>query len=261
MMNTRPTRGPRLFNARVALVAILSLVAFGGSFAILSPVASGSTLYVAAKPLSAGDLVDATMFRATQIKGDFGGAFVIGADEFNGLTGKILLANLNEGDVLRDSDVFAAGGTLDPSGNLTGRLTELLGGEDRRVVVVMGDATTTFARPGDLLDIYGVLGSDVDAQVTFCFSKKILYTVPRTIPTGADAQDFTPEGTAFVVDLDTTEASYLITAQERGHIRVALGSPAGKTVAGSCGTVFAPSGATPTPTPAPTEEPAPTVVP
>jgi hypothetical protein len=261
MMNTRPTRGPRLFNARVALVAILSLVAFGGSFAILSPVASGSTMYVAKQDLQAGDLVAADLFTQTQIKGDFSKAFVIGAEEFNALTGKILLANLRKNDVLRKSDVFTAGGALDPSGGLTGRLTELLTSENQRVVVVMGDATTTFARPGDLLDIYGVLGSDVDAQVTFCFSKKILYAVPRTIPTGADAQDYNPEGTAFVVDLDATEASYLITAQERGHIRVALGSPAGKTVAGSCGTLYAPSYATPTPTPAPTEEPAPTVVP
>lgn len=247
MMN-RPGRGPRFFNARVAVVAVLSFVIFIGTLSVYSAAAEGKLVYVANGPVNAGQRLEASLFETKQVKGDFDKSFVIGEKEFDALVGQVLIGNLKAGDLLRDSDVFAV---VDPNSKTASlidgtRLTSLLASADQRAVILLDDATSTFAKSGDLLDIYGVLGNGDDATITFCFTKPAIYVLPRTIPAPSESSDWLPEGTAYVLgNVSATEAGQLISIQEKGSgggIRIALARPDATAVSGSCAATFTPGG-------------------
>ena len=259
MMNARPGRGPRFFNGRLAVVGILFLIASVGSCSILAPSANGIDLYVVKEgvTLQAGDIITRSDFEGARFVTDkipgssvaetFVDAKDVAAFFANGNT-VVLLNSLGSGDYLRVSDFYYT--QLDEKGNPIGgytadRITTLLKGNNR-IVSVNGDATTTFARAGDRLDIYQVSGGAGFTEVNLCFSKKILYVIPRIVPTGAEANGFIPNGTSFILDLGGDAsgltpdqlAAALIKLQESGKIRVSLGSPASAPATGFCPDIF-----------------------
>jgi hypothetical protein len=267
MMN-RPGRAPRFFNARVAVVAGLSLIIFFGCLSIFSAAAAGKLVYVANGPVNAGQRLEASLFTSKEVKGDFDGAFVLGEKEFDAMVGSVVIGNLIAGDILRDSDVFVVKEPGLSAADLTNgsRLTALLAAKELRAVVLLDDQSSTYAKAGDLLDIYGVLGSGDDAIISFCFSKPAIYVLPRTIPNLPDADKWLPGGTAYVLGgVSAEEAGQLIAIQERGTVRIALARPDADPLGGSCSTRFSAEGyaidgvitnpdgtdATPTPTPSP----------
>jgi hypothetical protein len=252
MMNARPARGPRLFNSRLAVVVILFLVTAGGIFMTLAPQARGTDFYALAegRTLEAGASIVRTDFVTVTLPGDSDIESFVTDSELDTLLARepILLNSLAAGDYLRESDIFTP--ALDEEGNPlpgyeTGRLTSLLKGNNR-IVSIAGDPTTTFAKAGDRLDIYQVTGGGAFVEVNLCFSKKILYVVPRVIPSGSEANGYTPSGTSFILDLGEDPsgltpdqlAAALIKLQESGKIRVALGSPSSAPAVGSCSGLF-----------------------
>jgi len=244
MMN-RPGRGPRFFNARVAVVAALSFILFIVSLRLFSAAEAGNLVYVANGPVNAGQRIEASLFVATQVKGDFKDAFVIGDEEFKKLVGSVVIGNLVAGDLLRDSDVFTVKEPWLSAADLTNgsRLSALLASKDLRAVVLLDDRSSTYAKAGDTLDIYGVLGSGDDAIVSFCFSKPAIYVLPRTIPNLPDADKWLPEGTAYVLGgVSAEEAGQLIAIQERGSVRIAVARPDAEPITGSCSTRFSAEG-------------------
>jgi hypothetical protein len=244
MMN-RPGRGPRFFNARVAVVAALSFIIFIGTLSVYSAAAAGKLVYIANGPVNAGQRLEASLFDVTQVKGDFEDAFVIGQKEFDELVGSVVIGNLVAGDMLRNSDVFTVTEAGLGEANLTdgSRLSALLATKELRAVVLLDDQSSTYAKAGDTLDIYGVLGSGDDAIVSFCFSKPAIYVLPRTIPNLPDADKWLPEGTAYVLGgVTAEEAGQLITIQERGTVRIAVARPDADPVTGSCSTRFSAEG-------------------
>ena len=248
MMN-RPGRSPRFFNARVAVVAALSFILFIVALRSFSAAEAGKTVYVATGAVNAGQRLEASLFTTKQVKGDFEDeVFVIGEEEFGDLVGQVIIGNLKAGDLLRESDVFAV---IDPNSEdaslIDGtRLTSLLASADQRAVVLLDDATSTFAKAGDLLDVYGVLGSGDDAVITFCFTKPAIYVLPRSVPTESESNDWLPQGTAYILgNVSAAEAGQLISIQEKGSgggIRIALARPDATAAEGSCANVFTPSG-------------------
>lgn len=244
MMN-RPGRGPRFFNARVAFVAALSFIIFIGSLSIFSAAAEGKLVYEAKGPVNAGQRLEEGMFTGIEVKGDFKDTFVIGKEEFDDLIGSVLIGNLIAGDLLRDSDVFTVKEPGLSAADLTNgsRLSALLATKELRAVVLLDDQSSTYAKAGDVLDIYGVIGNGDDAVISFCFSKPAIYVLPRTIPNLPDADKWLPEGTAYVLGgVSAKEAGQLIAIQERGTVRIALARPDADPEVGSCAARFAAEG-------------------
>ena len=268
MMN-RPGRAPRFFNARVAVVAGLSLVIFFGMLSWGATTDAKKLVYIAKAPINAGAPLEESLFTPTEVQGGFDDSFVIGKEELSKMIGQVMIGNLITGDFLRNSDVFVPTDPELSAADLSNgsRLTALLAAKELRAVVLLDDQSSTYAKSGDLLDIYGVLGNGEDAIISFCFSKRAIYVLPRTIPNLLDADKWLPGGTAYVLGgVSAEEAGQLIAIQERGTVRIALARPDAAPLGGSCSARFSAEGygsidgvitnpdgtnATPSPTPSP----------
>ena len=186
-------------------------------------------------------------------------ASYIGTDQINNFVGRMLVNNIFPGDVLSQSDFFvprdaascAADGTAltlasptpapgasaapsaAPSKGGTSqafayRLSDLLC-SNRRAIVLSADPTASFARPGDLVDVYLVQGNRGDSgtvQVVRMMTRRLLFVVQKIVPNDPTAlNNFTPSGTIYVLDLSAQDVSDILWAQRDGDVRIAMARP------------------------------------
>lgn len=105
------------------------------------------------------------------------------------------------------------------------RLTDLLCG-NQRAIVITGDATSTFARAGDLVDLYIVLTNDDSTVVKRLMTKRVIYVIDRLIPSDPYELDgYVPTGTTLILDFSAQDAQDLIYASTIGSLRIGLASP------------------------------------
>jgi len=236
------------FNVRLILAGfVVFLIAFG-VFTVTQGSQKETIVYIATKPISAGNTLTQALFDAAfapvTVKGDIsgGGALIVrNADvtaegRCGGVIGRTLTNSLSTGSVLQYSDLYLpigidgasaidAGATAtdaqaaalnDPiCTSLTNdRLSSILK-TNERAIVLFGDPSSTFVRPGDMVDVY-YLSSD--GGVKLLFTKEVRYSF-TTYVAGSNE---TPAGTAFVLTFEGAEAA----SQTRtGEFRVAIVAP------------------------------------
>lgn len=262
---------PRLLNLRVIVLLMLSAIVFFGIFAVTGANRSAYEVLVASGYLAPGQKFTELAYSRVLFQGDplqsARGEVFLTPENVAEFYGRVVVNGIYPGDPIRVSDFYRpacdeAAVAPSPSpdvelsdGTFVYRLTELLC-EGRRVVVIEGDPTSTFARAGDIVDLY-LVDDVVDAgvQVTKLFTKRVIYVITRSIPVAGDpaTDQFNPRGTAFVLDLTADEVGTLLGAQASGTIRISIAPPSALEES-----IVEP---TPTPTPVPSLPVTPTPVP
>lgn len=246
------------FNIRLIFAGLVVFLIAFGVFTVTQGAQKETIVYIATKPISAGNTLTQALFDAAftpvTIKGDIagGGALIVrNADvtadgRCGGVIGRTLTNSLSTGSVLQYSDLYLpigidgasaidAGATAsDPDAakaaalndpicaSLTSdRLSSILKANER-AIVLFGDPSSTFVRPGDMVDVY-YLSSD--GGVKLLFTKEVRYSF-TTYVAGSNE---TPAGTAFVLTFDGADAAAqiqdLVFAQRTGEFRVAIVAP------------------------------------
>lgn len=243
------------FNIRLIFAGLVVFLIAFGVFTVTQGAQKETIVYIATKPISAGNTLTQALFDAAftpvTIKGDIsgGGALIVrNADvtaegRCGGVIGRTLTNSLSTGSVLQYSDLYLpigidgasaidAGATAtDPKAaalndpictSLTNdRLSSILK-TNERAIVLFGDPSSTFVRPGDMVDVY-YLSSD--GGVKLLFTKEVRYSF-TTYVAGSNE---TPAGTAFVLTFEGADAAAqiqdLVFASRTGEFRVALVAP------------------------------------
>lgn len=246
MLGQRPKS--RLLNLRILVLLGLSTVVFIGILLVTGSGRNSYEVLVANGYLAPGQKFTELAYTRLLLSGDplssARGEVFLTPENVEQFYGRIVVNGVYPGDPIRTSDFYRPAcdeaalatpvtpdASADPSGVAQGtfvyRLSELLC-EGRRIVVIDGDPTSTFVRAGDIVDLYLVEDvADGGALVTQLFTKRVIYVITRSIPVAGDpaTDQFSPRGTAFVLDLTPDEVSRLLAAQANGTIRVSIAAP------------------------------------
>lgn len=234
----KPTgRGIRGLNIRLVggMMSMTALVALTFIW-FLSGNGTAYTAITATRTIPAGATFLETDYVAVILKDVPEGSMLITEADAATFIGRVATSEIFAGALLQQSNFYKPAADqlppLDP-GKYATRFTEVLTG-DQRAVALIGDPTSTYARPGDHVDVYFV----GEFAVHKMFTKTIIYTVPRVDPANSESQDALPIGTAIVLDLTSQEAQDLIFAGKNGEIRIALAAPTSVNIPTTVETTF-----------------------
>jgi len=143
------------------------------------------------------------------------------ADEF---VGRILTTNAGMDVLLYESMFYVPGAnpdTDDPDELYTNRFSELVP-QDAHVLVIEGDPTSAYVRPGDVVDVFFHYVDAAGEQFTAkLMTKNVLYVIIPPQPEEGDTAEVI--GTVIILDeTSAQEAQDLIHAQETGIVRLAI---------------------------------------
>lgn len=222
-------------------LGVISVVAIALALGLVAAIVVGQMTrthdtLVAVRDIPTGTPLSAEMFVIQASPGDppadeWGRNLLVTRDDLEGvqgLFGRLATSNISAGVPLYKSMFFIPGSDPNPGEEFsqfyTDRFSQLLP-QDGRAVVLAGDPTSPYARPGDFVDVFYYFEStDGIERVVRMFTTRVLYVIipPPPLP---DEPVTESRGTVYILDTDPQQAQDLVYAEMTGAVRIAIANP------------------------------------